>query len=892
MKGNIKLSIFILALLFSVQAMAQLSITGTILEESTQKPLDYVQVTVHDFETKKLIGYAYSNQSGVFSIEVPGPAVYELKSHSLSYESITQSIVIADGEKKEIPVTLVLKQKSFDIEGVEVTATRPPLIVKGDTLIYAASAFTDEADQTVEDILRKIPGMEVLASGELKVRGRNVDRVLINGEEVTDAGAALLTRGIDPRLVRDVEVRMNEQDEKLKKSLLDKNGLVVLDIKLKTEVSKKFGRISLGAGYEGKAGAQPAGLLNGFSLGKKANWHIVGEYDRFGHQTINLSDVKNLGREAQAAIFDVPADLIRLRANPEFDNELYGFKEGVGFEQGTFGISGAVDLGKHAKLYVGTYNALDRTNLFNTTRLEILTEEVVQSFSETEDYQSLSSKNKVEYALSFPNFKFRYSANAVFTGDRFNNRQVENDAVSGNYRSDDAERSFYHNIFLEKRLPSGNGLQLNGMYSNSTRDVVRNLAGAGSALAGILPDDTDRNATLTQRAPVSSKRVLLNSFYYVGAKKYSLKFGLRAMHDELEGSKWLEIEGAPFRESPLSAPGTTVRYTQWLPYVEGGFSFGAFNWSSKVGYGFNRYSTFDGGTSTLDLLELKSKLAVDLGDDNLNLSYSRSTSQFPLLQQIIGLDILDARTLGQGGVYALTPQPEEVLRLSYSTWMLEKFGLGIEAAGIAGRSRSGSSFLFDYPPFVTEVYDQLTTEYAIATLKVAKVFEDFPLQIRAEQSIIHSSQQSRLSEEEQFNSIGNIWLSKLTARTTLKDQPFNFSAQAKRTSITFGDDQSESVNSLLITSLTFSPTVYFFDRKVLLTTDARYVNFSAGNGSSVLLADARLTTRTKSLGFEIRAENIFDGKAITTQNLTGAVFEKNERLLFGRFVRATVFITL
>lgn len=883
----------ILFCLLSLVATAQVEVEGTIVEDDTGLPLDYIQITIRDHTTKKLAGYAFTDIQGRFKITLPGGVgVYDLKTHSLSHESAIQPIVITDDETTSVNIDLRLQPKAIEIEGVEVTATRPPLVVRGDTLIYAASAFTDEADQTLEDILRKIPGLEVLADGELKVRGKNVDRVLINGEEVSNAKAALLTRGIDPRLVRDVEVRMNDQDQKLRKSLLDQNGLVVLDIKLKGDVSKRFGRLSMGVGQEQETGVSPGGLLNGFSLSKKANWHVITEYDHFGQKTVDLKDVKNLGREAYAAIFDVPADFNRLRENPEFDKELYGFQEGTGFEQATVGLSGAIKLGPNAKLHVGSYNVLDRSSNRNLAELRILADGVDQQFSESEDYQLWSSKNKVEYELNLPTVKFRYNLNAVLTDNMFISQQSDNE-TRRNFSANDREHSIYQNLFLEKRLPSGNGFQFNGLYSNSSRNSLRNLTDPDSALSPLLPSNSEIRSPLTQRAPVNSQRLLFKGFYRYKGKGFSLNAGLRTLYDLMEGSKELLLGGNPVSGSGLSAESTSLRFTQWQPYLTASTILGPLSWKGKLGYGFNTYSTFGGqDTRVKNRYEVNTNLTLALGEDELSLGYSRTTGQFPLLQQIVGVDLLDARTIGRMGSQALSPQPESLLRASLSSWALESLGVGLEVAGIAGRSQTSASTLLEYQPFATEVYDQLTTEYAIATLKVAKVFERLPLQLRAEQSFILTRQQNRLSSTAFFDANGRVAVSKLTAKTTFKDKPFNFAFLGKRSAISFGDELSEDTRQLNISSLTFSPTAYLLKRKLLFTANARYVSFADVTNSTVLLADLKASFRLNDFGFVLQAENVFDAQTITTQNVTGGIFSRRQRLLFGRSLRATVTLNL
>lgn len=885
---------FTLLLCFTVLACSgQIEVRGEIREQGTDTPLSYIQVTIHAHESKKLTGYAFSDKEGRFSIILPGPGIYELKTHGLSHSTAIQPIVIVDEETETINLPIVLQAKTIELAGVEVKATRPPLVVRGDTLLYAAAAFTDEADQTLEDVLRKIPGLEVLSNGELKVRGKNVDRILINGEALTDASTALLTRGIDPRLVRDVEIRMNDRDEKLRRSLLDQNGLVVLDIKLKDDVGKRFGRLGLGGGYERQTGAAPGGLLNGFSLSKKANWHLLGEYDRFGNQTINLKDVKNLGREAYAAIFDVPADFNRLRENPEFDKELYGFKEGTSFEQGTLGLSGAINLGANAKLFLGSYNVLDRSAMQNTTRLRLLADNVEQHFVETENYQTWSSKNKVEYALDLPSLKLRYNFNAVLTDDTFASQQTEAETIDRSFKAKESEYSLYHNLFFEKRLSSGNGFRAEVLYSSSSLNTERTLTDPSDALRPLLPREVEFAQPLVQLAPVVNHRLLLNSFYHLVKEGLGLQVGLRVLDDELTASKDLLIGGISTDTSAFSAASTTLRYTQWRPYLNTNANLGVVSWKGKVGYAFNTYSTFNGRDSQVrNLLEINGNLSLAIGEDELSFGYSRTTSQFPLLQQMVGIDLLDARTIGRGGIQTLRPQPESLLRLSFSSWALEDLGLGVEVAGIAGRSRATAGTFFEIAPFVTESYDQLTTEYAVASVKVAKVFSQLPVQLRAEHSRIFSRQQNRLSDDRFFDATGMISISKLAAKTIFKEQPFNFSLDGKRSAITFGDELSDASRQLIISSLAFAPTTYLCQRKLLLTATVRYVNFSGTMNSNVLLADLNATFRINNIGLQVSADNLFDAESITTQNIIGGIYSQHQRLLFGRSLRASASINL
>ena len=90
------------------------------------------------------------------------------------------------GDKKNLNYDfgkIIVQPKSMNLEEVTIFAFKDPIYYKGDTLIYTADSFKVKANATVEDLLKKLPGMKVDAQGKVTSQGKKVDKVLVDGDE-------------------------------------------------------------------------------------------------------------------------------------------------------------------------------------------------------------------------------------------------------------------------------------------------------------------------------------------------------------------------------------------------------------------------------------------------------------------------------------------------------------------------------------------------------------------------------------------------------------------------------------------------------------------------------------------------------------------------------------
>lgn len=138
---------------------------------------------------------------------------------------------------------LVMSEKSTGIEEVVIFANKNPIYYRGDTLVYIADSFKVKENAVVEDLIRKLPGMTIDANGKISNQGKEINQVLVDGDEFFGSDATIATKNLAAKGVEEVKVYEKDaedgSDEKLQ----------VLDLKLKDEAKKGyFGKVNLAGG--------------------------------------------------------------------------------------------------------------------------------------------------------------------------------------------------------------------------------------------------------------------------------------------------------------------------------------------------------------------------------------------------------------------------------------------------------------------------------------------------------------------------------------------------------------------------------------------------------------------------------------------------------------------
>ena len=172
-------------LLCSLTVFGQKNITlsGTLLDKADNEPIIAASVELLNAKDSVFVAGAISGKDGSFSLKNLSKGDYVVRSTYLGYTALIKSVTLSDKQTAVNLDTLYLQSNDILLQEMVVEGKRPEIIVKNDTTEYDAQAFKVTEDAVVEDLLKKLPGVEVDKDGKVTVNGKEVKKFLVDGEE-------------------------------------------------------------------------------------------------------------------------------------------------------------------------------------------------------------------------------------------------------------------------------------------------------------------------------------------------------------------------------------------------------------------------------------------------------------------------------------------------------------------------------------------------------------------------------------------------------------------------------------------------------------------------------------------------------------------------------------
>ena len=240
---------FLLLCLLTTGALsAQAEIVGTVMD-STGTTLPGANAVLLRSSDSLLTSFGTTDNNGVFRMENISAGDYLLRVTFLGYERPDQNIKVNADDQYFGLGDLKMYPAGFFINGVEVTADRIPIRMKGDTMLYDADAFAVGENAVVEDLIRRLPGMSVDAAGQITWRGRPINEVMINGKPFFAGNSTLLTQNLDAKAITNVEVFDQKTDAEEISGVDDGTENMTVNLEMKDEFKAKiFGEVYAGYG--------------------------------------------------------------------------------------------------------------------------------------------------------------------------------------------------------------------------------------------------------------------------------------------------------------------------------------------------------------------------------------------------------------------------------------------------------------------------------------------------------------------------------------------------------------------------------------------------------------------------------------------------------------------
>ncbi len=199
--------LLMLACVISIQATAQdFQITGRVLDNETKQPLEAATVYLERPADSTLIVYTISENDGSFILT--GNTSTEPLNLYISftgYQLFKQSVSLAENRIIDIG-NLSLAVADNTLDEVNVIGSRAPIVVKKDTLEFNAASFTTRQDANLEELMKKLPGVEVDTQGNITVNGKPVSRILVNGKEFFGNDPKIATKNLPKEIINKIQI--------------------------------------------------------------------------------------------------------------------------------------------------------------------------------------------------------------------------------------------------------------------------------------------------------------------------------------------------------------------------------------------------------------------------------------------------------------------------------------------------------------------------------------------------------------------------------------------------------------------------------------------------------------------------------------------------------------
>lgn len=172
--GRIKKILFIISILFSTLSLSQHKIKGNV-KDNEGKILNSASIILKD-NNNKIIKFTYTDNLGDYSIQTEIEGTFTLSVNSMGFEKKSTDITI-DNTNENKTVDFILTPKTTELKEIILETTRP-ITIEGDKIIFDAKSFAQGNEQVVEDLLKKIPGLNIDANGTIKVGNQEVEKVM------------------------------------------------------------------------------------------------------------------------------------------------------------------------------------------------------------------------------------------------------------------------------------------------------------------------------------------------------------------------------------------------------------------------------------------------------------------------------------------------------------------------------------------------------------------------------------------------------------------------------------------------------------------------------------------------------------------------------------------
>lgn len=394
----------LLGLLFiiSITSLAQKGIIAGVVLDNNKNKLNGATVKLYKVNDSLFKKLGQTNEDGLFTFSNLAKGIYSISISYVGYklQPIAQ-ITVNDSLVNLGKINLEKKPKEGDIATVVGTST---VQQKADTIVYNASQFKTNPDATVEDLVRKMPGITI-ENGVVKAQGEDVKRVTIDGKDFFGDDASAALKNLPADIVDKIQVFDRQSDQAQFTGFDDGNSQKALNIVTKSGLKNgQFGRAFAGIGTKETYNA--GGNMSFFKGDRRIS--IIGQANNINQQNFSAQDILGLtGNTMNSG-----------RGGGGFSGGGRGGQGGGGFSGGRGGGGGGI-----GSFFVGQQNGINATNSFGINLNDVwgkkLTVSASYFFNNTKNNQDQLTNQETFFNKDTSLF---YNEDNISRTNNFNNR--------------------------------------------------------------------------------------------------------------------------------------------------------------------------------------------------------------------------------------------------------------------------------------------------------------------------------------------------------------------------------------------------------------------------------------------------------------------------------------
>ncbi|PVW17129.1 outer membrane beta-barrel protein [Marixanthomonas spongiae] len=482
-------------LLLSVASFSQtkdFEISGQLVSEEKKEPLESATIYLQRVKDSSLVTYTISDKQGDFFLkDKTSDDKLNLYISYVGYKTYFKTISI---DKKEIDLGEISLAEDDNVLDEVVIKSQAPVTVKTDTLEFNVASFKTKKDANVEDLLKKLPGVEVDSEGNITVNGKPVNKILVNGKPFFGDDPTIATRNLTKDIVDKIQVTDTKTESEAFTGEKGDDQNKTINITIDEEKNKGiFGRLAGGVGTDERF--EYAGLVNYFDNDVRIS--LLGGGNNINTAGFSFGEIQKMYGGAR---------YISVNSNGaiNFGGRQFGGGQGITNSR-TAGANYADDFGKNTELTTDYfYSAANSYNNVVRNRENILPDDryFSNSSSSTQsntDSHAANLKFKTQIDSTFlinirPQFKYNignsnYSNTEETT--RLNGELTNRSNTQRN--SDNIQKSFENNLNLTKKYGTGGGFFKLNIDNEIENSDLENKINSITEVYGDDPETITRN---------------------------------------------------------------------------------------------------------------------------------------------------------------------------------------------------------------------------------------------------------------------------------------------------------------------------------------------------------------------------------------------------------------